>query len=151
MLPSWHCFECVLFVVLVGTDCLVLGFLNDFFIHAASVNLWSHSPDLPADFIAPSHQFIFFGLAPHLPGPHFPLPMFLSFSLSLFLFFFFFAISAYCQFGGHALAVLTGSPRRSKRLQNLPHPSIILSLKLFFCYLKNRSFLRSSGFEVVEK
>ena len=27
----WHCFECVLFVALVGIDCLVLAFLNDFF------------------------------------------------------------------------------------------------------------------------
>lgn len=26
----WHCFECVLFVALVGIDCLVLAFLNDF-------------------------------------------------------------------------------------------------------------------------
>ncbi|XP_019473117.1 calcium-activated potassium channel subunit alpha-1 isoform X12 [Meleagris gallopavo] len=38
-LPSWHCFECVLFVVLVEIDCLVLAYLNDFFFHAASVNL----------------------------------------------------------------------------------------------------------------
>lgn len=42
----WHCFECVLFVALVGIDCLVLAFLNDFFPHTASVNLWSHPPDL---------------------------------------------------------------------------------------------------------
>lgn len=42
----WHCFECVLFVALVGIDCLVLAFLNDFFPHTASANLWSHPSDL---------------------------------------------------------------------------------------------------------
>lgn len=93
-LPSWHCFECVLFVVLVEIDCLVLVFLNDFFFHAASVNLWSHSSDLPAVFIAPPHQFIFFGLSPHLPGLHSPTPIFLSFSLFfLFLFCYFSLLS----------------------------------------------------------
>lgn len=92
--PHGTALNVFLFVVLVEIDCLVLVFLNDFFFHAASVNLWSHSSDLPAVFIAPPHQFIFFGLSPHLPGPRSPTPIFLSFSLFfLFLFCYFSLLS----------------------------------------------------------
>lgn len=111
---------------------LFWSFLMIFF-HAASVNLWSHSSDLPAVFIAPPHQFIFFGLSPHLPGPHSPIPIFLSFSL---FFLFFFVTSACCQFGGHALAAFTGSPRRSKRYQKKPQASYFPSSYFFVCFVE---------------
>lgn len=121
-LPSWHCFECVLFVVLVEIDCLVLAFLNVFFFHAASVNLWSHSSDLPAVSIAPFHQFIFFGLGPHLLGLPSPSPNFsLLFSLSFFFSFCYLSLlSVWWTYFSNS----TGSPRSIRYQNTLPQHHI---------------------------
>ena len=87
----WHCFECVLFVALVGIDCLVLAFLNDFFPHTASVNLWSHPSDLAVVSKASLLCFISFSLGfffffppcPPAPPPTFSLLFLFQHTVSL--------------------------------------------------------------------